>query len=234
MRYCPVDGDEYLDSVTRCPDHDVELVDEEPNLPEAMSWVERLNDRLAMRVAFILFFLAATVYAVAGTVAGLLIALDPLKQSHFERSFQFSTIQEAAFPLAIAALGVMIAALALRGYLEPGELRVTADADEMKRPSTGEGPMRLLFALVVVFALLWAGTSIAISRERSGPQELFQEEQANDTYITLSALNYSAYSVGTSCLAIMGASLIMRAYRRMAVATNLESPGSTPAPDGFG
>ena len=30
--YCPVDGDEFVEGVTRCPEHDVDLVEEPPEL----------------------------------------------------------------------------------------------------------------------------------------------------------------------------------------------------------
>lgn len=78
--------------------------------------------------------------------------------------------------------------------------------------------MRLLFALTVIFALLWAGTGIATSSEQAGftgswPSSSQQEPE--DTFVTLLALNYAAYSGGVSCLAIMGAGLIVTGHRRL-------------------
>ena len=81
--------------------------------------------------------------------------------------------------------------------------------------------MRVLFALTIVFALLWAGTGAATSEERAeystgivGISEGLPNEP-DDSFITLVSIYYAAYGLGIACLAIMGAGLIVRANRRM-------------------
>lgn len=78
--------------------------------------------------------------------------------------------------------------------------------------------IRLLFALTVVFALLWAGTGIATSREQVEYRSSFgfgsDAESPSDSFITLATVNTAAYTGGVASLAIMGAGLIARTHER--------------------
>jgi hypothetical protein len=51
--YCPIDGDEFRERVTRCPEHGVDLVEEPPDLEKPISWIARFNDRAAVRLSFV-------------------------------------------------------------------------------------------------------------------------------------------------------------------------------------
>ena len=222
--YCPVCGDEFADGVTRCPEHDVELVDEPPELDEPLSWVDRFNDRVALRITFIVFLVAAVVYAISGASTALLFNfMQPANENSFEKAPLAQQIQSASFPIAIAALGVLAGALLLRTYLS---MTGHSETPEMPPGSAighspiSQGVMRLLFALSVVFALMWAGTGIASSQEgiERRSVRIGTEEEPTDTYLLLSTLNYVAYTGALTSLAIMGAGLMVGAHRRMSTA----------------
>jgi hypothetical protein len=224
--FCPIDGDEFLEGVTRCPEHDVELVEDPPELSERLSWVERFNDRVAVRFAFVIFLVSAVTYGISGAAAGivyLLLDANNFGEDAFNTVNRLQQVQSLAFPLAIASLGVLLGALVLRTYLghSAGTSERNETATDAPEPAAGPIPqavMRLLFALTVVFALLWAGTDIATSREqiRSGPAFGFGRDQKSpdDSYVALVSLNLVAYVCGVSSLAIMGAGLMARAYDR--------------------
>lgn len=102
--YCPVCGDEFREGFTRCPEHDVELVDEPPELEEPVSiWErfidrERFDDRKVMRVAFIVLLVAAAAYALSGFIAATLLALIQLRDwESFDAVQLFQNVQSAFF-----------------------------------------------------------------------------------------------------------------------------------------
>lgn len=103
-----------------------------------------------------------------------------------------------------------------------GEQSDVEDEIPAKPVATGgpisPGLMRLLFALTVAFALLWAGTGIAISRQRVENTQVIglpgEQRKPDDTQVTLGMLNYAAYSGAAACLAIMGAGLIVGVHQR--------------------
>jgi hypothetical protein len=223
--YCPICGDEYREGITRCPEHDVELVEDRPEIEQPLSWVDRFNDRTAVRITFLVFLAAAATYAVTGMSGALLYLLTVFRdwEPTTARDLMHG-IQLAAFPVAIAALGVLIGALALRTYLilDNGPAAIDVRPVEEETVNKGLIPptlMRILFYLTILFALVWAGTGIASSREEAeyelNPAGVFEGgEEPSDSLITLSAINYAAYSGGVACLAIMGAGLIVRTYKR--------------------
>ena len=48
--YCPVDGDEFVEGVTRCPEHDVHLVEEPPELDEEVGdFVDYFSEAKSLR-----------------------------------------------------------------------------------------------------------------------------------------------------------------------------------------
>ncbi|MFN2526357.1 MAG: hypothetical protein ABR505_08860 [Actinomycetota bacterium] len=225
--YCPIDGEEFREGITRCPEHGVELEEEPPEIEELLSFLDRFNDRIIMRITFVVLLAAAFVYAVSGaTVAFLYLMIQFRDWEADSAAFSLQQIQSAAFPIGIAALGGMVGAVILRIYLRHPERR-SEDArasDSERDPDRSFGPisptvMRLLFALTVLFALLWAGTGIATSKEQVELTHAFgnvagERPEPSDTYLTLAALNYAGYTGGVAALAIMGAGLIAGTHER--------------------
>lgn len=228
--YCPVCGDEYLEGVTRCPEHNVELVEEPPELAEPLSWIDRFNDRAILRVTFIVFLVAAVVYAISGSATAILYEfMQSGNQNSFETAQLAQQIQTASFPVGIGALGILAGALLLRTYISITGDSETLDVDHRAGSAVGlspigQGVMRLLFALSIVFALMWAGTGIATSQEQIERRSSIRfgtepEEQPTDTYLLLLTLNYVGYTGGVASLAIMGAGLMVGSHRRMSAFT---------------
>lgn len=225
-RYCPSCGAEHLPDVSHCSDCGTELVDDPPEATEPAPWLERLNDRLILRVVFVVFLIAATIYAVGGSFAALHFTVGFLREWESFQGAQVSQqVAAAAFPVAIVALGAIVGAFLLRAYLswsdQPGSRRAEVEEDAERSGETHgrmNALMRLLFALTVVFALMWAVTGIATSREMAEFQTLTNPgpfEEPDDRYLILSALHYSSYVAAVASLAIMGAILILRAHRRL-------------------
>jgi len=224
--YCPVDGDEFQEGVTRCPEHDVELVEDQPVFEDRLSWIDRFNDRSAVRLSFLVFVAAAIVYALSGFVTALLyLLIQHWDWEAIDNVQVFQQVQSASFPVGIAALGALAGALLLRTYLFLSETGVAAAGSEPAKAETlwdGSVPaalMRLLFALSVVFALLWAGTGIATSRDQVEYQASFggfggDAEPPSDAFVTMATVNTAAYTGGVATLAIMGAGLMARTHAR--------------------
>src|SRR5688572_16141242 len=117
--YCPVDGDEFVAGVTRCPEHDVELVEEPPELGDdgAGTLVDYFSEKMTLRTARRVLVGAAVVYAVSGVVTSVLFGLAQ-SQRHdvFNVINIVSAAQTAGRVVALAALGVMAGTLLLRAY----------------------------------------------------------------------------------------------------------------------
>jgi hypothetical protein len=223
--YCPVCGDEFVDGITRCPEHDVELVDEPPEVDEPLSWIDRFNDRAVLRITFMVFLVAAVVYAISGSTTAVLYQfIQSGNQDSFENAQLAQQIQSASFPIAMATLGILAGALLLRTYVSVTGGSEPLDADGPSGSAVGlspisQGLMRLLFALSVVFALMWVATGIATSQEqierRSVRISSNADEPPTDTFLLLLTLNYVGYTGGVASLAIMGAGLMVGGHRRM-------------------
>ncbi|MDQ3987588.1 MAG: hypothetical protein M3280_13970 [Actinomycetota bacterium] len=226
--YCPVCGDEFREGVTRCPDDDVDLVEEPPELEEPLSWLERLDNRTAVRVTFIVLVVTAAVYALTGSIgAALLLFIETRDRDMFETVQFFQHVQSGSSAVAIAALGTLSGALLLRAYLTmstPERTQSFSKNAELVLGNESGGPigralMRVLFALTVLFALLWAGTGIATSRERAEYSTTFgfqtDQEEPDSTFLTLLTLNYVGYAGGLACLAVMGAGLLVGGHQRL-------------------
>lgn len=219
--YCPIDGDEFREGITRCPEHGVDLVEEPPDLEEPASWIDRFNDRTAVHLSFVVLLLAAVIYAIAGFItAGIYLMTQLQHWKAIETAQVFNQVQAAAFPVGLAAFGALAGALLLRTYLLFSDrASVSSSSDEESAPGPIPGTiMRLLFALTVVFALLWAGTGIATSRDQVESSASFgfggTPEEPDDSFITLLTLNHVGYTGAVASLAIMGAGLILRTHQR--------------------
>lgn len=139
--YCPVDGDEFQEGVTRCPEHDVQLVEDQPVLQERLSWIDRFNDRTAVRLSFLVLAASALVYALSGFVTALLyLLIQHLGWEAIDTVQVFQQVQSAAFPVGLAALGTLAGALLLRTYPLVSETGViAAGSSDPIRLTSGRG-----------------------------------------------------------------------------------------------
>lgn len=122
--YCPVCGAEYREGFTRCLDHDVELVEEPPDvIDEERPWPGRLtawNARRVIRAVFIAFIATATLYVVAGVLMAVLIILqgpDLASERFFEQLRLIERISQATFRIGLGLFGILAASLGLEAYL---------------------------------------------------------------------------------------------------------------------
>ena len=222
--YCPVDGDEFREGITRCPEHDVDLVEEPPDLGEPPpGWTDRFNDRTAVKISFWVFVAAAVVYSLTGlTTAVMLLLTEVGERETFDTAVFFQRINSAMFPVGIGLLGILVGALVVRTYLTLSTGR--HDAPSSSSPNAmAQGPLssalaRFLFAMTVMFALVWLATGILIAQEQAEDQSspVFSDErdEPSESFVTLSALHHVAYLGGVVSLSIMGAGLIVRTYVR--------------------
>jgi hypothetical protein len=224
--YCPVDGDEYREGITRCPEHDVDLVEDPPDLEEPAPIVGRLGGPLV--VVFGILVVGALVYAIAGAASSLLYAnAIRLNTSYDEAPAVLQEIANAAFPIALGAFGVIAAALLLRTFSATTVETAVPEGEDRPPPDVSSGrwwgiaghAMRLLFALLIAFTLLWATTGIITAKlDRELQYRAFDQvdyEPPGDSDLNLLTLNSVSYYGGVACLTIMGAVLSLRAYGRL-------------------
>lgn len=221
--YCPVDGVEWREGITRCPEHDVDLVDEPPE--EEPSFLDRADARGLGEAAVVVISVAAVLYAASGVVlAGwyTLAASRPWTQTGVIQALQF--VQGSSFVVAMGALGCLVAGVLGRTWIRLGsrdEAPEPAESGDVDgRRGAAPWVITLLSSLVIVFAVLWAATGIAISWEDAnfrfdpvyapgGPEE------PSETIVNLAALHDAAYTCGIAALASMGAVILARVYDRL-------------------
>lgn len=228
--YCPVDGTEWREGITRCPEHDVELVDEPPEGYEddETSLLEALGLQGLTGITVVTVAVASVVYAVSGVVVSGWIALATARRwtelGFFEAA---SFVHAAARVIAVGGLGCLAAGVLGRTWVRLGT-PVAAPMDRLEHEDDAEhwleGPagwvMTLLSSLVLVFVLLWVATGVGISWEeaklRNEAFSPFGPDDPSDTFINLSAVHNAAYTCGLGALVSMGALLMARAYDRIA------------------
>ena len=218
--YCPVDGIEYREGITRCPEHDVDLVAEPPDVEDDPPGLwERLDGGAAARVAFAVAVVSALLYAVSGIVLNAWYSLAFTREW---RSFLFGQVtqfvQAGAFSVALGALGCLAAGVLLRGYQRLSAAPAPLPAVTERAEGWTARAMPVLFALVAGFAVLWAVTGIATAWDSARLSvSTFGTEPADagDGYINLAALNNAAYTCGLASLAVMGAETLRRAHARL-------------------
>ena len=220
--YCPVDGDEFREGITRCPEHDVELVEQPPEDEDAGRSI--LDERRGSRLAFAALFIGASVYGLVGLAQGSLLAWASIRHGPIDFSWmQF--IQNAAFGLALGAFGVLAGLTILRGFdrlsgflgrrQSNGLRREVADEVRWTSRLTGRFAMRLLLALVTLFAVIWMLTGVLTSHEsaqfRVDPFGA-QESEPDATLVTLYALHYASFACGVGAFGVMAAAMMLRGH----------------------
>jgi hypothetical protein len=225
--YCPVDGDEFVEGKTRCPEHNVDLVPERPDWldEESRSLLARWDRDTAFRWAFKVLILAALIYGLGGLVHGVLYSLMFSKpQSNFSDVLIYSQqVTGAAFAVGLASLGVLAGALVLEGLT-----RLRSDGSEARHPTERRlprgfihrGPDLLMFWIFVVFAVVWMTTGVWASIEQGSPypQTRFLGgggEQPTDLYIDLLSIRFAAFTIAVASFTLLASRLIIRAYQRL-------------------
>lgn len=218
--YCPVDGIEYREGVTRCPEHDVDLVPDPPDVaPAPPSFWQRLDAESAARAAFAAVVGAGVVYAAAGVVVNVMFPILVRRDSAGYDWLQYvHSANQAAWSVGVAALGALAAGVLVRVYSRLSSRPAPADSESP--PLGWDRLMSVLFTLVVLFAAIWVATGVATAQESArltaNPFALSSEqEMPSDTMLDLFALHYASFACGVGSLAIMGALVLRRAHARI-------------------
>lgn len=219
--YCPVDGEEYREGITRCPEHDVDLAVDPIEALEDRPLLGALDERSVMRLAFRVLLGAAVVYAVAGTAFAVLLSLPSVREA-YDGAWDdvlriLQAVDGAAWGVGIAAIAVLAGAVLVRTYslLRSGGI---PDRDREGAPPLSDKVMRVLFALVLLFAALYAVTGVATAwgnAEYVSGVAFGSPEDPSQTHIALTALHRAAYSCAVASFACMAAALVKRTYDRM-------------------
>jgi hypothetical protein len=225
--YCPVDGIEWREGITRCPEHDVDLVDEPPE--EEPSFLDRADAWGLGEIAVRVISVAAIFYALSGAVLAGWYALASSRdwtETGVIQALGFT--QSASSAVAVGALGCLVAGVLGRTWtrLGPGGERPAPveapeeEADEAVPEGAGPWVITLLSSLVIVFAVLWAVTGIAISWEEADFQfdPLYAPggvQGPSETIVNLAALHNVAYTCALAALASLGALILARVYDRL-------------------
>ena len=219
--YCPVDGDEFVEGITHCPEHDVDLVDDPPagDDEEVRNFVDYFIEGKSLRTARRVLVWAAIVYAVAGVITGVLYGLANIQGGDsFDLFNVVSTAQEAGRVVALAALGVMTGTLLLRAHVWlRQEDRQPVNGGEL---APADGLTRFLLGFLVVFTIMWAITGIATAGDTADFQSGMvtfggQEEEPSKTLVSLYAIHHASYNAAAACLVIMAGRLIVLWHRRL-------------------
>jgi hypothetical protein len=222
---------EYREGLTRCPQHDVDLVDEPPELEEELrpSFLDRIDDRAAIRYTFIAALGAAALYAITGVAFSLLIMFQDGAAWESKVPLYLEYTQRAAWTIALAGVAAIGGAVLVRTYARLRDPGPAPGEDDGAEGGPGDGMIRLLYTLVVVFALVWAATSVATAWEtaqfensaRGGFPTSFDEP--SQTFLALIAVQNASWACGTAAVVVMGGTLLRRLQVRM---TRGEAPRS--------
>ncbi|HEX2293687.1 MAG TPA: hypothetical protein VHN37_00060 [Actinomycetota bacterium] len=225
--YCPVDGIEWREGITRCPEHDVDLVDEPPEVEEDEPLLGRLDVGGLGGAAVAAAVVGAVVYALSGVFLYGWTALASTREWTETRLLDtVEFLHLASSGIALGALGCLAAGVLGRvfGRLAPGSTPEAplddAGPEDDDLPASGAMAwvVTLLTSFAVVFALVWAVTGVAVSWDEAklrSPATPFPLGEPSESFVNLSALNNAAYVCGLSSLVCLGAVLMARAYDRL-------------------
>lgn len=222
--YCPVDGTEWREGITRCPEHDVDLVDEPPESEEAppRQPARARLDGLAGPAAVIVA-LAGVVYGAAGALASVWHILNadagPLGSVSGITAIDFA--QSAAWAVGLGAFAVLAAAVLAKTYSRltlPLARRDEEEDEDDEDDLPAEGGalfMTVVSTLTICFAVAWAGIGLlaAWKTRNLGDGLVFTgtEEDLGRLYAYQSAA--AASTLGG--VAVMGSLLMARAHDRL-------------------
>jgi hypothetical protein len=221
--YCPVDGTEWREGITRCPQHDVDLVDEPPDLEEPERARPSATARLdaAAGPASVAVALAGIVYAVSGAASALWKALNddvgPFGAASGVTAFDFA--QSASWAIGLGSFGCLAAAVLAKTYSRlrlPAPPRADEGDDGDLPPESGSLFMTVVSTLAICFAIAWIGIAVLIAwKTRDLGEGLYftgEDEDLGHLYAYQSAA--AACTLGS--IAVMGSLLMARAHDRLA------------------
>src|SRR3712207_2814037 len=116
--YCPVDGMEYREGIARCPQHDVDLVDDPPDVVESEPWLDRVALEGLPGWAAIVVALAGIVYAISGAAVNLWTALATSREwveTGALTALRFA--HSTSWAVGLGAFGCLAAAVLGRTYV---------------------------------------------------------------------------------------------------------------------
>ena len=213
---------EYREGFTRCPQHDVDLVDEPPEPEEEPPpLLDRIDDVAAIRYTLLAVLGAAALYTITGIALSVVIMFRSTRTWESNVPMYLQYTQTAAWTVALAGLAAIGGAVLVRTYTRLRDPGAPVEG-EFARPGPGDRMMRLLFSLVVVFALVWAVSRVATSWEeaklQNAPSAGFGSnafEDPSQTFLALIALQNASWACGASALVVMAGTLMRQAHGRM-------------------
>lgn len=218
--YCPVDGSEWREGITRCPEHDVDLVDEPPESQEDRPWLGGTRLEGLPGTAGLAAALAGIAYAVTGTLFNLWGALSSTAgmEPHGMTVLRFA--QSASFAVGLGSLGCLGAAVLATTYARltrpaPPELDED-DEDEDDLPPEGGGTfMTVVSTLAICFAVAWMALAVVLAwkTRNLGGDSFFGS--GDDGVIDLLAYQSAAAACTIGSVAVMGSLLMARVYDRL-------------------
>ena len=219
--YCPVDGMEYREGITRCPQHDVDLVPEPPDLDDDEPWLDRIGLEGLAGWASVVLALAGIVYAVAGTIYSVWTALG--SDAEVLESTPVETVlfaQSASWAIGLGAFGCLAALVLARAYVRLQERPAPRDDDEEDEdddlpPESGGSFMPVISTLTICFAVLWIGLAIAVAWKTRSLGNGLVFESSDNGLGRLFAYQSAAATCTVGSLAVMGSLLMARAHDRL-------------------
>lgn len=223
--YCPIDGDEFQEGFTHCPEHDVELVDELPDdffRAATLSWAARLKLNLLLQIAFFLLVVSACIRVVAAVSNGILYLIATFgSEGDFGRKYVIaSTVESTASGILFSCLVVMAGFLVIEIFskMAPRALRKkTRDGTTPDPLDWRDRVMRLLFALFIGFALMHIVAALVTSNAEAELRTSFGAfgggaEPPSDLVNTMFALKYASYGGASATLGLMLAWFVYEAH----------------------
>lgn len=217
--YCPVDGMEYREGITRCPQHDVPLVDEPPEEDEPEPLLGRWRVDGMAGPASIAVALSGIVYAVAGTINALWAAMAELPDGASGGTITIARFaQSGSWAVGLGAFGCLAAAVLAKAYARLTGPRLPADEedDEELPAESGDWFVPLVSTLTVCFAVVWGAVAIVIAWKTKTLDDSVLFGSPDDGLTDWFAYQGAAAACTLGSLAVVGSLLMARAYDRLA------------------